>query len=103
MKMATRNPANVIEFGVVNFGAPISVFAVANAAGVDAEVAPGEDLERFVEVVAQMGTVIGLGSHAAGAFNVYVENSAWTAAALEAAVQAIGGVFAAATVADAGL
>lgn len=101
--MATRNPANVIEFGVVNFGAPISVFAVANAAGVAAETAPGEDLERFVEVVAQMGTVIGLGSESGGAFNVYVENSAWTAGALQTAVQAIGGVFAAATVADAGL
>lgn len=101
--MATRNPANVIEFGKVNFGAPIAVFAVAGAAGVDAETAPGEDLERFVEVAAQKGTVIGLGSEAGGEFNLYMENSSWAAGELEAAVQAIGGVFAAATVTDGGL
>ena len=101
--MATRNPANEIEFGKVNFGAPISVFAVAGATGVDSQVAPGEDLEAFVEAVSLRGTVIGLGAESGGAFNVYVENNSWTAAALEAAAQATGGVFAAATVADAGL
>lgn len=101
--MATRNPANEIEFGKVNFGAPIAVFAVANASGADLEVSPGEDMERFVEIVSQRGTVIGLGAYTAGAFNVYVENSSWDAAALEAQVQAIGGVFSASTVADAGL
>ena len=101
--MSTRNPANVIEFGKVNFGAPITIFAIAAATGVDLETAPGEDLERFVEVVGFSGTVIGLGEEAGGAFNVYVENSSWTAAVLQTAVRAIGGVFAAATVADAGL
>ena len=101
--MSTRNPANVIEFGKVNFGAPISVFAVANAIGVNLETAPGEDLERFIEVVGFAGTVIGLGAESGGAFNVYVENSSWDAADLQTSVQAIGGVFAAATVADAGL
>lgn len=101
--MATRNPANEIKFGKVNFGAPISVFAVSGAVGVDAEVAPGEDMERFVEVVSARGTVIGLGTESGGAFNVYVENGSWEAAALEAEVQAIGGVFAAATVVDSGL
>lgn len=101
--MATRNPANEIEFGKVNFGAPIAVFAVAGAAGADAQVSPGEDVERFAEVVSQRGTIIGLGTFSAGAFNVYVENSSWDAAALETEIQAIGGVFAAATVADAGL
>ena len=101
--MATRNPANEIEFGKVNFGAPIAVFAVSDAAGADAQVSPGEDVERFAEVVSQRGTIIGLGTYDAGAFNVYVENSSWDAAALEAEIQSIGGVFAAATVADAGL
>jgi len=101
--MATRNPANVIEFGKVNFGAPISVFAVAGAAGVDAQVAPGEDLEAALEAAALRGTVVGLGAETGGAFNLYMENASWTAAALEAAIQAVGGVFAAATVADAGL
>ena len=56
--MATRNPANVIEFGKVNFGAPISVFALSGATGIDAQVAPGEDLEKFLEAVQQKGTVI---------------------------------------------
>ena len=101
--MATRNPANEIEFGKVNFGAPVTVFAIAGATGADSEVAPGEDMEAFVEAVQMKGTVLGMGEFAAGAFNVYVENSSWTAGDLETAVQAIGGVFAAATVADAGL
>ena len=110
--MATRNPANEIEFGKVNFGAPISVFAVAGAAGADAEVAPGMGMERFQEVVAQRGTLIGFGAFNGGSFNVYVENSSWDAAALEAEIQAISYVddlgatvtpFSLATVADAGL
>ena len=101
--MATRNPANEIEFGKVNFGAPVTVFAIAGATGADGEVAPGEDMEAFVEAVQMKGTVLGMGEFATGAFNVYVENSSWTAGDLETAVQAIGGVFAAATVADAGL
>lgn len=101
--MATRNPANEIEFGVVNFGATISVFAISGATGADAEVAPGEDMERLVEVIQQRGTTIGFGAYNAGDFNVYVEGASWDAAALEAEVQAIGGVFATATVADAGL
>ena len=44
-----------------------------------------------------------MGAESGGAFNLYMENSSWTAADLEAAMQAVGGVFAAATVADAGL
>lgn len=103
--MAVRNPANVIEFGKVNFGAPISVFAISGAVGVDAQVAPGEDLEAALEAAAQKGTIVGLGDvdAVAGAFNLYMENTSWDAASLEAAIQAVGGVFAAATVADAGL
>lgn len=97
--MATRNPANVIEFGKVNFGAPISVFAISGANGIDAQVAPGEDLEKFIEAVQQKGTVIGLGSESGGAFNLYMENSSWTAADMETAVQALGGTLAGASVA----
>ena len=101
--MATRNPANVIEFGKVNFGAPISVFAISGATGIDAQVAPGEDLENFVEAVQQKGTVIGLGAESGGGFNLYMENSSWTAADMETAIQALGGTLAGASVADAGL
>jgi hypothetical protein len=36
-------------------------------------------------------------------FNLYMEGSSWTAADLETAVQAVGGIFASATVTDSGL
>jgi hypothetical protein len=98
--MATRNPANVIEFGSFNFGATVTVYAIAGAVGADSQVAPGEDMEKFLEAVSMRGTIIGLGSFNGGAFDVHVENSSWeNAAAVEAAIQAVGGVFAAATVA----
>jgi hypothetical protein len=101
--MATRNPANVIQFNVGNFGAPISVYLIGNAAGADTQVAPGEDLEAFVEAVQKRGVIVAIGAYNAGTFRIYVENTAWTAATLETAAQAVGGVFAAATVADAAL
>ena len=98
--MATRNPANVIEFGKFNYGAPVTVYAIAGATGADSQVAPGEDMEKMLEAVAQRGTIIGLGSFAGGAFDLAVENSSWDdAAAVEDAIQAVGGVFASATVA----
>ena len=98
--MATRNPANVIEFGKFNYGATVTVYAVAGATGADSQVAPGEDMEKLVEAISMRGTLIGLGSFNGGAFDMAVENSSWAdAAAVEAAVQAIGGVFASATVA----
>lgn len=98
--MATRNPANVIEFGKFNYGATVTVYAVAGATGADSQVAPGEDMEKLVEAISMKGTLIGLGSFNGGAFDMAVENSSWAdAAAVEAAIQAVGGVFAAATVA----
>jgi len=105
--MATRNPANEIEFNVVNFGATISVFNISAATGAGSQVSPGEDMEAFIEAVQLRGTSIGLGALVddtfTSVFNVYVEGSSWTAATLETAVQAAGGVFAAATVTDGGL
>ena len=38
--MATRNPNNVIEFGKVNFGAPVTVYLITGAVGVNAQVGP---------------------------------------------------------------
>tara|TARA_Y100000022_G_scaffold174900_1_gene163234 strand:- start:51 stop:356 length:306 start_codon:yes stop_codon:yes gene_type:complete len=101
--MATRNPNNVIEFGKVNFGAPVTVYLITGAVGVDAQVAPGEDLEAALEVAAQKGTIIGLGAESGGAFNLYMENSSWVTADLETAIKATGGVFTGANVADGGL
>lgn len=101
--MATRNPNNVIEFGKVNFGAPITVYLITGAVGVDAQVAPGEDLEAALEVAGQFGTVIGLGEESGGAFKLYMENSAWVTTDLETALQAVGGVFASSNTVDQGL
>jgi hypothetical protein len=98
--MATRNPANVIEFGKFNYGATVTVYTVSGATGADSQVAPGEDMEKLVEAIQMRGTLIGLGSFNAGSFDVAVENSSWDdAAAVEAAIQGVGGVFATATVA----
>lgn len=100
--MATRNPANVIEFGKFNYGAPVTVYRISGAVGVDNQVAPGEDLEAVLEAAALRGTIIGLGSldAVAGDFDLAIENSAWASAGdLETAIQAVGGVFATATVA----
>lgn len=101
--MATRNPNNVIEFGKVNFGAPVSVYLITGAVGVDQQVAPGEDLEAVLEVASNKGTIIGLGEENGGAFNLYIENSSWDVADLEAEIQAVGGVFAGSNTVDAGL
>lgn len=108
--MATRNPANEIEFNSVNFGATISVYNVGGmAVNPETQVAPGEDMELLVEAIQQRGTTIGFGSVTvtAGApdthdFNVYVEGSSWEVADLEAAITAITS-FSDATVTEAGL
>ena len=100
--MATRNPANVIEFGKFNYGATMTDFTITAAADVSGEVNPGEEMEAILEAVAQKGTVIGLSNHSTGGtvFTVVVENSSWAdAAELQTAVRTVGGNFAAATVA----
>ena len=89
--MATRNPANLIEFGKFNYGAPITSWTITAAADVSAETAPGEEMEAILECVSQKGTIIGLSDHATGGtvFTVSVENSSWTQADLQAALQAL--------------
>ena len=89
--MATRNPANEIEFGKFNYGAPITSWTITAAADVSAEVNPGEEMEAILECVAQKGTVIGLSDHATGGtvFTVAVENSSWTQSDLQTALQAL--------------
>lgn len=90
--MATRNPANVIEFGKFNYGATITTYQVTAAADVSAEVNPGEEMEAILECVSQHGTIIGLGNHATGGtvFDIAVENSSWAdAAAVQVAIRAL--------------
>lgn len=90
--MATRNPANLIEFGKFNYGAPITSWTITAAADVSGETAPGEEMEAILECVSQKGTIIGLSDHATGGtvFTVSVENSSWAdAAELQTALQAL--------------
>jgi len=90
--MATRNPANEIEFGKFNYGATMTSYTITAAADVSAEVNPGEELEAILESIAQRGTIIGLSAHSTGGtvFTVVVEGSSWAdAAAVQSALQAL--------------
>lgn len=102
--MATRNPANVIEFGKYNFSAPIGSYTVTTAGDISEEINPGEEMERIIETAAIMGSVVGLSNHSSGGtiFTLYIENSSWTAATLQAALGALAlPITGAATVVDA--
>ena len=90
--MATRNPANEIEFGKFNYGATMTSYTVTAAADVSAEVNPGEEMEAILESIAQRGTIIGLSAHSTGGtvFTVVVEGSSWAdAATVQTALQAL--------------
>jgi|TARA_B110000914_G_scaffold176103_1_gene157439 hypothetical protein len=90
--MATRNPANEIEFGKFNYGATMTSYTITAAADVSAEVNPGEEMEAILESIAQRGTIIGLSAHSTGGtvFTVVVEGSSWAdAAAVQTALQAL--------------
>ena len=90
--MATRNPANEIEFGKFNYGATMTSYTVTAVADVSAEVNPGEEMEAILESIAQRGTIIGLSAHSTGGtvFTVVVEGSSWAdAAAVQTALQAL--------------
>lgn len=89
--MATRNSNNTIAFGSDNYGAPIAMFTIDAGADISAEINPGEAMEAIIETIQLKGTLIAIGETAAdGIFRVAVENSAWTAADLQAALQALG-------------
>ena len=100
--MATRNPANVIEFGKWNYGATMTDYTVTADADISAEVNPGEQMEKVMEAMAQRGTWMGLSAHSVGGtvFTVTMEGSSWAdAAAVQVALRALGGSFTTATVA----
>jgi len=102
--MATRNPANVIEWGKFNLSSSIGSYTVTAAADVSAEINPGEEMERIIETAALMGSVVGLSNHSTGGtiFTLHIENSGWTSATLQTALQALSLATAGAmTVADA--
>ena len=90
--MATRNPANEIEFGKFNYGATMTSYTITAAADVSAEVNPGEEMEAILESIAQRGTIIGLSAHSTGGtvFTVVVEGSSCAdAATVQTALQAL--------------
>ena len=90
--MATRNPANVIEFGKFNYGGTLTTYTVTAAADVSEQVNPGEEMESILESIAQRGTIIGLSDHSVSGtvFSVTVEGSSWAdAAAVQVALQAL--------------
>ena len=51
--MATRNPANVIEFGKFNYGATMTSYTVTAAADVSAQVNPGEEMETILGTISK--------------------------------------------------
>ena len=100
--MATRNPANVIEFDKFNFGGTLTTYTVTADADVSAQENPGEEMEKVLGTIAQRGTVIGLSAHSASGtvFSVTVEGSSWAdAAAVQVALRGIAGNFTNCTVA----
>lgn len=105
--MTTRNPNNQVEFNKVNFGAPIAIYQIQCLTGAAGQTNPGEDMEAAVETIQNKGTVLGFGALDDDAvnstFNVYVENSGWDEPTLEAALTAIGGIFATTDVIEVGL
>jgi hypothetical protein len=88
--MVTRNATNTIEFGIQEFGAPISYFTIDAGASLAGETNPGEAVEAITELMARKGTIIALGTENTGVFRVAIENSTWTQATLEAELQALG-------------
>mgnify|MGYP001365671899 FL=1 len=98
--MATRNANNTIDFGTQFGGSPLTVFDIAGATGADSQIAPGQDMEKFVEAVQKLSNFFAIGTFSGGAFKIYLEQSAWTAADLQTEIQAIGGTMASATVSD---
>jgi hypothetical protein len=88
--MVTRNSTNVLEFDVQNFGAPVSFYSINTGSSLADEVNPGEAVEAIVELIGREGTLLAVGAESNGAFRIAVENSTWTAATLENAMQSLG-------------
>lgn len=95
-----RNPNNEIGFNTQLFGAPIQVFEISGALGIDQETSPGEDMEKLVEKIQDRATIIAIGAESGGTFKVYLENSGWTFGLLQPELQSIGGTLTSCTVAD---
>ncbi len=101
--MATRNANNTIDFGTQFGGTSLTVFDIAAATGADSQTAPGQDMEKFVESVQKFSNFFAIGEFAGGAFKIYLEQCAWSAADLQVEIRAIGGTMANVTVTDGSL
>lgn len=88
--MVSRNSTNVLEFDTQNFGAPVSYYTVTCPSSLAAELNPGEAVESIVELIGRDGTLLAVGGESNGVFRIAIENSTWTAATLETALQGLG-------------
>lgn len=99
--MAANSTTDVVfHWGRWNYGAPISTYVLVAGGDVSAEINHGEEMEALHEALTLKGTWIGVSGHSVSGttFTVSMENSSWTDAAMQTAVQALGGNWAAATV-----
>ena len=88
--MVTRNSTNTLEFNTQNFGAPVSFYTINTGSSLATELNPGEAVESIVELIGREGTLLAVGAESNGTFRVVVENSTWTAATLQTALQGLG-------------
>lgn len=89
--MITRNSNNTVSFGHFNgIGEDIQCYTIDGGATLASEINPGEAMESIVELIQSRATILALGAEdGAGGFRIMLQNSGWTAAELETAIQAL--------------
>jgi len=90
--MVARNPNNLIGFSHFNgLATDIEMFTIDGGATLANETNPGEAMEAIMETVGTKTTILGVGAEDGnGAFRIMVHGGAWTAAALQADIRALG-------------
>jgi hypothetical protein len=90
--MVARNPNNTIDFGhTKGIAEDIAMFTIDGGATLAGETNPGEAMEAIIETIGTKATILAVGAEdGAGAFRVMVHGTAWEAAALQTALQALG-------------
>tara|TARA_R100001509_G_C4688873_1_gene156164 strand:- start:55 stop:390 length:336 start_codon:yes stop_codon:yes gene_type:complete len=88
----TRNSNNTISFGHFDgIAEDITIFTIDGGATLANETNPGEAMEAIMEIIHEKCTVLAVGvEDGAGGFRIMLQNSAWTAGALQTAIQALG-------------
>lgn len=88
----TRNSSNTVDFGHFNgIAEDITIFTIDGGATLANETNPGEAMEAIMELIHEKCTVLAVGAEdGAGGFRVMLQNSGWSASALQTAIQALG-------------